>query len=147
MGGFLGQVSKLIGGGAIQRVVDRVLPERVSAKEKQDLERELTLEMMGQSGAAIEAEAKSEDSYVRRARPTFLYIMYLVIIFNYIFIPVTQQFALILLASGMIESNLTNALTPLQLPKEMWYLFGSGFLGYAGARTWEKINSKNLLKL
>ena len=147
MGGFFGQVSKLLGGGAIQRVVDRVLPERVSAKEKLDLERELTLEMMSQSGAAIEAEAKSDDPYVKRARPTFLYIMYVVIIFNFILLPLLGQLAAIALALKLIETNLTTLLQPLNLPKEMWYLFGSGYLGYAGARTWEKINGKTLLKL
>jgi hypothetical protein len=146
MGGFFGQVSKLLGGGAIQRVVDRVLPERVSEKEKLDLERELTLEMMSQSGEAISAEAKSEDSYVSRARPTFLYIMYVVIIFNFIFIPLSAQLCAILLLLGVTDLNLSTQLQPLVLPKEMWYLFGSGYLGYAGARTWEKINGKKLLK-
>jgi hypothetical protein len=36
-------------------------------------------------------------------------------------------------------------LKPMTLDEELYYLFGGGFLGYTGARTWEKAGGKKLL--
>jgi len=78
----------------------------------------------------ITVEIQSQDPFVRRARPTFNYIFYIVLIFNYIFLPIYQ------LVTG-------NEVSPVVLPTELWTVFGVGFIGYGYLRTVEK-TGKNI---
>ena len=75
--------------------------------------------------ANITAESKSEDAYVRRARPTFLYVIILAIAYSLIVAPLVNAFT----HHGMV---------PMEIPGAYLELFGVAFLGYTGARTWEK---------
>ena len=77
----------------------------------------------------ITVELQSQDAYVRRSRPTFNYIFYIVLIFNYIFIPIYQ------VITGV-------DLKPVNLPTELWTVFGVGFIGYGYLRTVEKTGKK-----
>lgn len=72
-------------------------------------------------------ELQSDDPFVRRSRPAFNWIIYSVIVFNYIALPMVQY------VTG-------NAPAPIELPYELWMVFGGGFLGYAYLRTKEKTN-------
>jgi len=74
----------------------------------------------------IQAEAQSGDPYVIRSRPTFLYVIYAVLIFNFIAIPLIR----------MINGS-TNAV-PLDLPTDLYVLFGAGYLGYSSWRSIDK---------
>jgi len=91
------------------------------------LERQLSVEEVRASREAIVAETQSGDAYTRRARPTLLYIVYLVLIWNYVLVPTWQ------LATGQPAA-------PIELPEELFWLFGAGYLGYTGARSWDKYN-------
>ncbi len=73
----------------------------------------------------ITAETQSGDAYVRRARPTFLYVMISAIGYSLIVAPVVNAF-------------LHKGLVPMEIPGAYLELFGVSFLGYTGARTWEK---------
>jgi hypothetical protein len=73
----------------------------------------------------IMAEAQSTDKVVARARPLFLYIMYAILVFNYVGLPLLQ------FAFGRV-------LEPIILPEGAWYLFGAGYLGYTGFRSADK---------
>ena len=73
----------------------------------------------------ITAETQSEDAYVRRARPTFLYVMIIGVAFSIIVFPVLN------LATH-------RGLQMVEIPQAYLELFGVSFLGYTGARTWEK---------
>jgi hypothetical protein len=73
----------------------------------------------------LRVELQSQDAFVRRARPTFNYIFYTVLIFNFIFIPIYQ------LITG-------SSLDVIELPTELWTVFGVGFIGYGYLRTVEK---------
>lgn len=85
------------------------------------------------------AEAKSKDPWTSRARPSFLYVIYIFMLsaipmgFLYSFYP-------------GVASNISNGVSEwLQaIPNEMWTLFGIGYLGYTGARSFDKrlINKK-----
>jgi len=72
------------------------------------------------ASANIRAEAQTGDKYTSRARPSFLYVMLAIFIFNYMVFPLAGR-------------------APLNYPEPLFWLFGSCMLGYTGARTWEKI--------
>lgn len=86
--------------------------------------------------SAIIAEAQSNDPWTSRARPSFLYVMYLMILFAFpmgvLFLTDPAR------AQGMIDGV---HLWLSAIPEQMWTLFGIGYLGYTGARTWEKVKS------
>jgi hypothetical protein len=122
-----GGLSGVIGG--VTDIIDRFVTtpdEKAKAIiELRQLEVRETEAIVNAASAAIVAEAQSDDPYVRRSRPTFLYIMYGVILWNFIFLPVFQFFT-------------DQPMLPLDLPEALYYLFGGGFLGYVGARSWDK---------
>ncbi len=80
-------------------------------------------------GENIRAETTSQDAYVRRARPTFLYVMIAAIGMALIVFPLLN------LATG-------KGLVIPEIPGAYLELFGVGYLGYTGARTWEKLKDK-----
>lgn len=73
----------------------------------------------------IEAESKSEDPWVRRARPFFLWIMYGVMGWNFMVLPTLQWLR-------------QAPMSPVVLPDSLYYLFGAGFLGYGTLRSFDK---------
>ncbi len=75
----------------------------------------------------IMEEARSEDPYVRRVRPTFLYLFYAIVLVNFVIIPFLGAVHVL---SGTISYPV--------LPEELYWLFGSAYLGYAGFRSWDK---------
>lgn len=108
--------------------------EKAAAKARLvALEQAGRLEAMKASLAAILAEAESTDPWTSRARPTFLYIMYLVILLTVaggivgIWWPDEVG-----IAAGNIRSLLG------AIPDSLWWLFGAGYLGYTGARSFDK---------
>lgn len=83
--------------------------------------------------SAILAEAQSADKWTSRARPVFLYVIYEMI-------QVAIMGAILSIwwpdHVGQAASSLGQLLNAI--PDSMWALFGAGYLGYTGARTWEK---------
>jgi hypothetical protein len=122
-----GGLSGLVGG--VADIVDRFVqtPEEKAKAliELRALEVRETELIIGSAAAVLKSEAESPDPYVRRARPTYLYLMYAVLGFNFILLPCLQFFTHTLI-------------NPIELPEPLYYLFGSGFLGYVGARSWDK---------
>lgn len=78
----------------------------------------------------IKSESKSEDPFVRRARPAFLWLFYVIIFFNFAVAPILQQIGVL------------GTLTYPELPQELYYLFGVSFTGYAGFRSYDKAKKK-----
>ena len=134
---MLGQILG-IGG----KLLDKLIPDKEQRdKMKMDLARmqqdgelkELEVRM-----SAIIAEAKSSDPWTSRARPTFMYVIYIMILFA---IPMGVLSAFrpemaILIAEGMkawLEA----------IPDGLWATFGIGYTGYSVARS---IDKKNLSK-
>jgi Holin of 3TMs, for gene-transfer release len=122
---------------AAQGLIARMWPDPAQQAEAQrklaELQQSGELRTMEMQLSAILAEANSTDPWTSRARPTFLYVMYAI---------------LLLLVLGAIvgiwwpdqvfraADNLSKLLRAL--PEELWWLFGTGYLGYTGARTFEK---------
>ena len=83
--------------------------------------------------SAILAEAKSQDKWTSRARPSFLYVMYVLLLCS---IPM----GVLTIFSPESAVSLTNGVQAWlnALPTEFYTLFGAGYLGYTGARSWDK---------
>lgn len=128
-------------------LIERLFPD----KEKQASERaqaELALATLAQEGklrelatqmSAIVEEARSADPWTSRARPSFLYVIYIMILLG---VPMGILSAFRPEIASQIATGLQQWLAAI--PESMWALFGAGYLGYAGARTWEK--SKGVAK-
>ncbi|MCK4784656.1 MAG: hypothetical protein KAV87_12960 [Desulfobacteraceae bacterium] len=86
---------------------------------------------------AILAEANSKDPWTSRARPAFLYVMYLLMLFA---IPMGFLSAYDPEMSARVSEGFKSWLGAI--PEPMWYLFGTGYLGYTGARTYDKHKAK-----
>ena len=84
---------------------------------------------------AIVAEANAADPWTSRARPSFLYVMYTLLLWS---IPM----GLIAAADpGMAKAIGEGMGAYLKaIPEPLYVLFGTGYLGYTAARTWGKIS-------
>lgn len=116
--------------------------EREAAKLKlAKLEMEGKLENFKTQLSAILAEAQSKDPWTSRARPTFLYVVY-VFILAAIPMGILSAFKpelAIAIAAG--------ARAWLQaIPGELYALFGAGYLGYSHMRSGDKKMLQNQLK-
>lgn len=119
-------------------LIRRLVPD----KSKQ-AEAELMLLEMHQQGelkelevrmSAIVAEANSNDKWTSRARPSFMYVFYVVILSMTLLAPVVGIF----FPEGM-ETFFDNVARGFgAIPEELWWAFSVGYLGYAGARSFEK---------
>lgn len=108
--------------------------ERAAAKLKlMDLEQKGELDRMKVQLSAILAEANSRDPWTSRARPTFLYVVYVFILSA---IPFGFLFAVNPDIAGAVTTGAKAWLEAI--PQDMWWLFGAGYLGYTGARSVDK---------
>jgi len=96
-------------------------------------EGQLALQEMQTSLSAILAEANSPDPWTSRARPTFLYVIYGVIL-----LCVAGSILGIWWPTHVFQAaeNLNKLLGAV--PESLWWLFGAGYLGYTGARSFDK---------
>jgi hypothetical protein len=129
--------------GAIDTVADKFF---VDAKDKEAFKlKAIELQQHGEFKAqeiqlsAILAEAKSKDPWTSRARPSFLYVIYIMILAG---IPmgilsVFKPDMSVQIAAGM-QAWLA------AIPDPLWTVFGVGYLGYTGARS--LIDKKSLKK-
>jgi hypothetical protein len=86
------------------------------------------------SQAVMLAEEQSNDPWTSRARPAFLYVMYTMILTA---IPMGILSAIRPDVAAHIADGLKAWLAAI--PDSMWTLFGAGYLGYTGGRSWEKV--------
>ena len=87
-----------------------------------------------QSRDAIGEEVGSSDRFVSRARPTFLYVMYVMILAA---LPVGALASAWPDLAAAIAAGIAAYLRAL--PEPLYALFGAGYLGYTAARQWGKI--------
>lgn len=130
----------LIAGGIIE--LGRELLGRVFPDPQQRAQAELELLKAAQEGrlaelqtqlSAILAEAQSADPLTSRARPTFLYVMYLMILAA---VPVGIAHALNPAGAEVFTAGVQAWLGAI--PQELWILFGTGYLGYTHYRSADK---------
>lgn len=106
------------------------------AKEARELN--AVLEEARLASANITTEGASQDKWTSRARPSFMYVIYVLILSA---IPMGMLHAF----SPETATNITVGFKAwLQaIPEEMLALFGVGYVGYATARSVEKIKGKS----
>jgi hypothetical protein len=122
-------------------LIDRIFPDKVAQQaQRQQAEMELMalqqkgeIEAVAQQLSAIIAEAQSEDPWTSRARPSFLYVMYVMIL---IALPFSILWAFHPELGDRMATGLQKWLAAI--PDAMWGLFGVGYLGYVGARSYDK---------
>lgn len=124
--------------GPITSIIDKVIPDKKArAKAKLaliELEGTQELRRIEARLSAIVAEAGSSDPWTSRARPSFLYVMYAMILWA---LPIGVLSLFRPDAAGAIAGAMTAYLRGL--PDELYALFGTGYLGYTAARQWGKI--------
>lgn len=123
--------------GPIASIIDKIIPDKEArAKAKFELialQGTQELKAIEARLAAIVAEAKSPDPWTSRARPSFLYVMYAMILFA---LPMGVLAAYSPHMANSIGEGITAYLRGL--PDELYALFGTGYLGYTAARQWGK---------
>lgn len=123
--------------GPLAKIIDKVIPDpqaRDRAKlELLKFESSREMELLQTQLSAIIAESGSPDPWTSRARPTFLYVMYAMILWA---IPMGLIGALSPQTASAIASGMNGYLNGL--PEPLYALFGTGYLGYAVVRQWGK---------
>lgn len=125
--------------GPITHIIDKIIPDpkaRDAAKlELIKLQGTQDMEMLQTRLSAIVAEANSHDPWTSRARPSFLYVMYVIILWA---LPMGLIAAFRPEAASSIAQGMNAYLGGL--PEPLYALFGTGYLGYTAARQWGKIS-------
>jgi hypothetical protein len=124
--------------GPLAKLIDKIIPDpraRDAAKlELLKLQGGHEMETLRTQMAAILAEAQSADPWTSRARPSFLYVMYAIILWA---IPMGLIAAYQPSVAKSISDGMNGYLSGI--PDALWGLFGTGYLGYTAARQWGKV--------
>ncbi|HEY9091005.1 holin family protein [Parasphingorhabdus sp.] len=124
--------------GPVSQIIDKVIPDK-EARDRAKLELlkmegSHELEQVRVQMSAILAEAQSADPWTSRARPSFLYVMYLLLLWA---IPMGLIAAIRPEAARDIATGMNAYLAGI--PEPLYALFGTGYLGYTVTRQWGKI--------
>ena len=120
------------------KIIDKLIPDPIekakAAIELQKMAQEGKLSEIQIQMSAILAEAQSSDPWTSRARPSFLYVMYALILFA---IPMGVLSAFRPEVAIQIANGMKAWLAAI--PDSLWAVFGVGYTGYTVARSaWDK---------
>ena len=120
------------------KVIDKLFPdpaERDKAKlEMAKLQLDGEFKGVELQMSAIIAEAKSVDPWASRARPSFLYVIYIMIL-------TAIPMGILSVFSPEAALQITTGMNAWlgSIPKELWITFGTDYAGYTVARSaWDK---------
>lgn len=130
----------------LEPVIKNVFPD----KEQQDkallelmaMQHTADAKMLEHRMSAIVAEANSEDPWTSRARPSFLYVIYLILV-----LCVLGSIIGIWHPAEMKQAAENMGLLFNAIPDPLYALFGAGYLGYTGAREYGKSKKTGSQKL
>lgn len=129
--------------GPLTTLIDKLIPDpRAKAEAKLkllELQQVGELDLLRTQLSAIVAEAQSADPWTSRARPSFLYVMYALLLFS---IPMGLVAAWDDAVARRIIAGMTGYLQAI--PEPLYVLFGTGYLGYTAARQWGKARGTDL---
>jgi hypothetical protein len=123
--------------GPIAGIIDKIVPDPKARDEAKlnllALQGSQELEQVKTQMAAIIAEAQATDPWTSRARPSFLYVMYALLLWA---IPMGLIAAVRPQMAADIAAGMNAYLSGI--PEPLYALFGTGYLGYTAARSWGK---------
>jgi hypothetical protein len=123
--------------GPIAGILDKLIPDPKARDEAKlrllELQGSQEMEATRTQISAIMAEAQSTDPWTSRARPSFLYVMYALLLWA---IPM----GLIAAAHPQMAKDIAGGMNAYLngIPEPLYALFGTGYLGYTMARQWGK---------
>ena len=124
--------------GPIASIIDKIIPDKEARQRAKleliKLEGGHELEALKAQLSAIVAETGSPDPWTSRARPSFLYVMYVLLLWA---LPMGLLAAFSPATARDIAAGMNAYLNGL--PEPLYALFGTGYLGYTEARQWGKI--------
>jgi hypothetical protein len=128
------------------KLIDRIWPDKTAQAAERDqatlallqVQNDQEIKTAQVSLSAIIAEAQSTDPWTSRARPSFMYVIYILLL-SAIPMGILAAFRPDLSASIAQGFKLWLA----AIPDSLYTLFGAGYLGYTGARTVEKSKGKS----
>lgn len=123
---------------AVIGILDKIIPDPRQREEAKlnllKVENQQALEEIKTQMTAILAEAQSADPWTSRARPAFLYVVYIMLLAA---IPMGIVHALAPTTAADITVGFKAWLAAI--PESIIQLFGVVMLGYIGGRSWEKV--------
>lgn len=132
-------IDDAIAGGEklLQDAIDKIWPGPVEKAQAQAIAvdsaaRAAMATIKAQTGVMM-AEAQSADKWTSRARPSFLYVVYAMILMS---VPMGVVWAFEPAAADRIVTGMQKWLAGI--PQPMWDLFTYGYLGYVLARGGDK---------
>jgi len=121
----------------VGKIIDKVFPDPESAAKAKALlmsaEAQAEIARTQTDLSAIMAEAQSADPWTSRARPSFLYIVYVFILAA---LPMGVLYAFLPEIASDVADGVKSWLNAF--PDQLYWLFGAGYLGYTGARSFDK---------
>ena len=131
------------------KLVDRLFPDKITqATERARAEYELKqltfdsdVKLYQTQLSAIIAEAQSADPWTSRARPSFLYVMYVMIL---VALPMGLLGAFQPEVAARVATGMKLWLAAI--PDALWALFGAGYLGYVTAKSYDKKKEMEALR-
>jgi hypothetical protein len=120
-------------------IIDKIFPDPVDRDKAKfelvRLQQDGQLKELESRMSAIIQEAKSSDPWTSRARPSFLYVMYIMILSC---IPMGILYAFNPAIAHNIATGMQEWLKAI--PEPLYALFGAGYLGYSASRSYDKKN-------
>lgn len=139
----MGIVSSILGIGS--QLIDKLFPDKDKRRQAKlalmEMQQRGELKELETRMSAIIAEAKSDDPWTSRARPSFLYVIYLMILAS---IPMGIIAAFSPETATAIAGGMQAWLG--SIPEGLWATFGIGYSGYAVARSYDKKKILTLFK-
>ncbi|MBW8753169.1 MAG: holin family protein [Sphingomonadales bacterium] len=124
--------------GPLTSIIDKIIPDKAARDQAKlellKLQGSQEMELVQTRLSAIVAEANSPDPWTSRARPSFLYVMYAIILWA---LPMGVIGAFSPRTAAAIAGGMTAYLNGL--PEPLYALFGTGYLGYSAMRQWGKV--------
>jgi hypothetical protein len=128
--------------GPITQILDRIIPDKAQRDAAKlqllALQGSQELQLLNTQLSAIVAEANSRDPWTSRARPSFLYVIYVLILWA---LPMGLIAAFRPDVATAIGAGMNSYLRGI--PEPLYTLFGTGYLGYTAARQWGKISGSD----
>lgn len=124
------------------KVIDKIFPDKI-LQEKERAAAELAMAQMARSGeleefktslSAILAEAQSADPWTSRARPSFLYVVYILLLWS-----LPMGILAIFAPDSAVKFTAGFNAWMKSIPDPILQLFGVVMTGYVLGRSWEKV--------